>query len=78
MLIAESELEQLATRHHTVVLMKGVEAAQLYHAPVQRPFRDLDILVPDAQDLWQDYRERGYRPSPRRRIDIDHHHLPTR
>jgi Uncharacterised nucleotidyltransferase len=60
-----------------VVVMKGVEVAQLYPAIVHRPFRDVDLLVDDARTLWDRYVERGYRSRPSRRADIDHHHLPA-
>jgi Uncharacterised nucleotidyltransferase len=60
-----------------VVVMKGVEVAQLYPAVVDRPFRDVDLLVDDARGLWDRYVDRGYRSRPSRRADIDHHHLPA-
>ena len=60
----------------TVVLMKGLEVAQLYPDVVSRPFHDVDLLVTDPQGLWDLHRERGYGTNPNRRADIDHHHLP--
>lgn len=76
-LTAESVLIDLSQRSARVVVMKGLEAAQLYASPVRRPFRDLDLLVADPQELWDTYHDLGYRPSDRRRSDIDHHHLPA-
>lgn len=60
-----------------VVLMKGLEVAQLYESPLQRPFRDVDVLLAEPRQVWDACVARGYRANPRRRIDIDHHHLPA-
>ncbi|MBA2282231.1 MAG: nucleotidyltransferase family protein [Acidimicrobiia bacterium] len=77
-LVSEAVLADLgATGAGPVVLMKGLEVAQLYPALTHRPFRDVDVLVRDAPALWQRYVDAGYRPNPRRRVDIDHHHLPA-
>ena len=76
-LVAESVLEEMSARPPgTVVLMKGLEVAQLYPDVVSRPFHDVDLLVTDPQGLWDEHRERGYGTNPNRRADIDHHHLP--
>ena len=76
MLAGEAELQRLSASH-PAVLMKGLEVAQLYPMPIQRPFRDLDLLVRNARDVWQRYVDFGYRRNPNRRVDIDHHHLPA-
>ena len=60
-----------------VILMKGLEVAQLYPDPVDRPFRDVDLLVRNAQMVWQHYLDLGYRQDLSHGIDIDHHHLPA-
>jgi len=60
-----------------MVLMKGLEVAQLYPAPTYRPFRDVDLLLPDPDRLWSELAGRGFRSNPKRRYDIDHHHLPA-
>jgi hypothetical protein len=77
-LVSEAVLGDLgATGTGPAVLMKGLEVAQLYPAPTHRPFRDVDVLVRDPLSLWEGYVGVGYRPNPRRRVDIDHHHLPA-
>lgn len=77
-LVAETILDELCTRvEQPVVLMKGLEVAQLYPAPTHRPFRDVDVLMQDPTPVWHDLVGRGYRKSPRRRFDIEHHHLPA-
>jgi hypothetical protein len=60
-----------------MVLMKGLEVAQLYPACTYRPFRDVDLLLAGPDRLWEDLVARGFRSSPKRRYDIDHHHLPA-
>jgi hypothetical protein len=76
-LLTTATLEQLASRtEEPMVIMKGLEVAQLYSSPLHRPFQDLDLLVLDPERHWHDAVTLGYRPSPYRRMDIDHHHLP--
>lgn len=60
-----------------VVLMKGLEVAQIYPSPTHRPFRDVDALMPAPSPVWHELVSRGFRQNPRRRFDIDHHHLPA-
>ncbi len=64
--------------HHEgpIIVMKGLEVAMLYPRPVERPFRDLDVLVRDPQVRWDRLVALGYRHNPRR-VGIDHHHLPA-
>lgn len=77
-LIAQDLLEAMARDHPGIVLMKGLEVAQLYPSPLQRPFRDVDVLLHDPQPAWEQLVSRGFRASPRRRIDLPgHHHLPA-
>lgn len=77
-LVSEDVLAGLgSTVAGPAVLMKGLEVAQLYPAPTHRPFRDVDLLVRDAPRVWQRCVDAGYRANPKRRFDIDHHHLPA-
>jgi hypothetical protein len=77
-LVGETILEELRTRAPgPLVLMKGLEVAQLYPAVTHRPFRDLDLLVTDARATWDRLVAEGYWANPRRPIEIDHHHLPA-
>ncbi len=69
--------QQVAQHSSPMVLMKGLEVAQLYPNQLQRPFRDLDVLVRDARVRWDELVAQGYWQNPKRRLDIDHHHLPA-
>jgi Uncharacterised nucleotidyltransferase len=77
-LVAETLLSEVCERsEQPVMLMKGLEVAQVYPSPTYRPFRDVDVLIPEPIPLWHDLVSRGFRQNPRRRFDIDHHHLPA-
>jgi hypothetical protein len=77
-LVAQTVLDQLGeAADEPMVLMKGLEIAHLYPSLIERPFRDLDLLVQSPTSLWEALVERGYRQNPKRRSDIDHHHLPA-
>ena len=77
-LVAQHALADQVEHHQTpVIVMKGLEVAMLYPRPIERPFRDLDILVRDPRPRWDRLVEQGHRKSPKRAIDIDHHHLPA-
>jgi Uncharacterised nucleotidyltransferase len=60
-----------------LVLMKGLEVAQLYPACTQRPFRDVDVLMSHGRQLWDQLVAAGYVSDPKHSLDIDHHHLPS-
>ena len=74
---AEHVLSLLEPSDGPFVLMKGLEVAQLYPDVLDRPFRDVDLLVQDAPTVWQRFAAAGYTARPTRRYDIDHHHLPA-
>lgn len=46
------------------LLIKGLEVAQLYPAPHWRPFRDVDLMVADADAAWDACRAVGYLNRP--------------
>jgi hypothetical protein len=62
----------------TIVLMKGPEIACKYPDPVRRPFGDLDLLVPDAEEAQRALLASGFvlagSPEPYRDI---HHTQPV-
>jgi hypothetical protein len=78
-LASEVTLEDLGRefRASPLVLMKGREVAALYPNATMRDYRDLDLLAKDPHEPWHWLVENGYRQDPRRRSDIDHHHLPA-
>lgn len=76
-LVAEHLLSTWVSTAAPVVLMKGLEVAQLYPDPAKRPFRDLDLLVRDPRPRWDALVAAGFVQKADRRIDIDHHHLPS-
>ena len=47
----------------TMVLMKGPEVAVKYRDPVLRPFGDLDLLVPDAEEARRALLAAGFVPA---------------
>jgi hypothetical protein len=58
-----------------IVLLKGADVAARYPRPELRPSLDLDLLVPDAEDVQRKLVEYGFRP----RLGItpdEHHHGP--
>lgn len=58
----------------TIVLMKGPEVAARYRDPVLRPYRDLDLLVPDAEEAQRALLAAGFvtAGSPDPYVDIHH------
>jgi Uncharacterised nucleotidyltransferase len=58
----------------TIVLMKGPEVAARYRDPVLRGYRDLDLLVPDAEEAQQALLAAGFvaAGSPEPYVDIHH------
>jgi hypothetical protein len=58
-----------------IVLMKGPEAAAAYPDPMLRPFRDLDLLVPDAGAVHEALVAAGFRPTGLPHLYVDLHHL---
>lgn len=58
-----------------MVLMKGPEAAAFYPDSAVRPFRDLDLLVADAEEAQRSLLAAGFEPTGDPRIYIDIHHL---
>jgi hypothetical protein len=78
-LIAPLVLERiLDTYDGRVALMKGPELALRYPDEASRPYRDLDILVDDADKAWHALREAGFTPAgdPALYIDGLHHLRP--
>lgn len=79
-LIVPIVLEQVRLAYdRTIVLMKGPEAASCYPDPALRPLRDLDLLVPDAEEAQRALLAAGFvtagSPEPYRDI---HHLQPLR
>ncbi len=76
-LAGESVLSSLGARSSgPLVLMKGLEVAQLYPSPAQRPFRDLDLLLTDAPPIWASLVAQGYLPTDQP-LGLRFHHLPA-
>jgi putative nucleotidyltransferase-like protein len=65
----------LSTVDGPVVLMKGPEVAEHYENPLTRPYRDIDLLVEDAQSAWSAMVEAGFEPTGDPRIYVGIHHL---
>ncbi len=66
----------LETVDEPVVLMKGPELALRYPDPAWRPYRDLDVLVSDAQGVWQTLRDAGFEETGDPELYVDNlHHL---
>jgi hypothetical protein len=79
-LVVPVVLEQVRLAYdRTIVLMKGPEAASYYPDPALRPLRDLDLLVPDAEEAQRALLAAGFvtagSPVPYRDI---HHLQPLR
>jgi hypothetical protein len=68
--------DQIAHHEGPIIVMKGLEVAMLYPRPVERPFRDLDLLMRDPQERWDRLVALGYRHNPSR-VGVEHHHLPA-
>ncbi|MDX6439401.1 MAG: putative nucleotidyltransferase [Gaiellaceae bacterium] len=58
-----------------VVLMKGLEVAEHYENPLTRPYRDIDLLVEDAESAWSEMVEAGFEPTGDPKLYIGIHHL---
>ena len=58
-----------------VVLMKGPEVAEYYENSLTRPYRDLDLLVEDAEAAWNAMVEAGFEPTGDPEWYIGIHHL---
>jgi hypothetical protein len=69
--------DQCAHHEGPVIVMKGLEVAMLYPRPIERPFRDLDVLVANPQERWDRLIAQGCRHNPQREGIDDHHHLPA-
>ena len=75
-LIAPLVLQRvLAAVDGPVVLMKGLEIAERYENPLTRPYRDLDLLVEDAEAAWNAMVEAGFEPTGDPELYIGIHHL---
>jgi hypothetical protein len=58
-----------------LVVMKGPEVASHYAEPSTRPFRDLDLLAPDAAAVQRALLDAGFRPAGEPELYVDIHHL---
>ena len=58
-----------------VVLMKGPEVAEYYEDSLTRPYRDIDLLVEDAEAAWNAMVEAGFEPTGDPELYIGIHHL---
>jgi hypothetical protein len=65
----------LAAVDGPVVLMKGPEVAQHYENPLTRPYRDIDLLVEDADEAWHAMVGAGFEPTGDPALYIGIHHL---
>ncbi len=75
-LIAPLVLQRaLAAVNGPVVLMKGPEVAEYYENSLTRPYRDIDLLVEDADAAWNAMVEAGFEPTGDPELYIGIHHL---
>ena len=75
-LIAPLVLQRaLAAVNGRVVLMKGPEVAEYYEDSLMRPYRDIDLLVEDAEAAWNAMVEAGFEPTGDPELYIGIHHL---
>jgi hypothetical protein len=75
-LIAPLVLQRaLAAISGRVVLMKGPEVAEHYEDTLTRPYRDIDLLVEDAEAAWSAMVDAGFRPTGDPKLYIGIHHL---
>lgn len=58
-----------------IVLMKGPEVAARYPDPALRPFRDLDLLLPDAPAAQRALVAAGFEPAGDPELYVGIHHL---
>jgi hypothetical protein len=57
-----------------LLLMKGPACAVRYRATVTRPFRDLDLLTPEADSVWETLVNAGFVPLEDPADYAEHHH----
>jgi hypothetical protein len=75
-LLAPLVLERtLAAVQAPVVLMKGPEVALSYEDPLTRSFRDLDLLVGDAEAAWAAMLAAGFQQTGDPALYVGIHHL---
>ena len=75
-LIAPLVLQRaLAAVSGPVVLMKGPEIAEHYEDSLTRPYRDIDLLVEDAEAAWNAMLDAGFEPTGDPELYIGIHHL---
>lgn len=75
-IVVPAVLEQIRRAYdRTIVLMKGPEAASYYPDPALRPFRDLDLLVPDAEEAQRALVAAGFVTAGSPEPYVDLHHL---
>ena len=75
-LIAPLVLQRaLAAVKGRVVLMKGPEVAEHYENPLTRSYRDIDLLVEDAEAAWQEMVAAGFEPTGDPELYVGIHHL---
>lgn len=65
----------LDTVDSPVVLMKGFEVAQWWQNPLMRPFRDIDVLVEDADATWHAMHDAGFQATGNPELYAGIHHL---
>jgi hypothetical protein len=75
-IVAPLVLQQIRRAYdRTIVLMKGPEAASFYPDAALRPFRDLDLLVPDAEEAQRALLAAGFVTAGSAEPYVDLHHL---
>jgi hypothetical protein len=75
-MLAPLVLERVvAAADEPVVLMKGPELALRYPDPAWRPYRDVDVLVGDAESVWERLRDSGFEETGDPALYVDLHHL---
>jgi hypothetical protein len=65
----------LAAVQDRVVLMKGPEVARWYENPLTRSYRDVDLLVEDAEEAWSAMVAKGFQPTGDPALYVGIHHL---
>lgn len=58
-----------------LVILKGPEVASYYPNPTLRPWRDIDLLVPNAEKVQQALLDAGFKPAGHEELYVDIHHL---
>ncbi len=75
-LIAPLVLQRaVAAVNGPVVLMKGPEVAEHYENSLTRAYRDIDLLVGDAEAAWHEMVAAGFEPTGDPELYIGIHHL---